>query len=436
MAWGQRAGVQDLLDRLSQPATAKSLYVLSTRKITEADAKRLAESIAVNTQLEELYLSGHRLGQEGLQAFADCVAVNTTLKHLCVGEDSLGDEGVKVLCDGIARNANSGLQTWDLEHKSIALAGAAAIGKLLETNTTLHTLTISRNALGDGAVGEFLAGLRANPQPTLKHLLATDIGITGAALDHFASLLKVSTCSLESLQLSFNGLDSATTAFFDALASNMSLKKLHLKDCKLNDTQAEALGNALKQNATLEEIDLSDNCLTSVACAALAEGLKKNTALKSLNLGNNKCQDAGAILIGEALAANASTSKLAYLDLSKNELTHAGIIALIQSSSVKELHAFNNTIGAGLHELLPVLTANHCIEHLDVGANQLHGTLSIALFDAIHNHPTLKTLEMGGNSLGEDGHEALDRLRQANRDLDVAVDKNAQDENGNFNFEK
>lgn len=436
MAWGQRAGVQDLLDRLNQPATAKSLYVLSTRKITEADAKRLAENIARNTQLEELYLSGHRLGPEGLQAFADCIAVNTTLKHLCVGEDSLGDGGVKVLCDGLARNPSSGLQIWDLEHKSIALVGAIALGKLLETNTTLSTLTISRNALGDDAIGELLAGLRANPQPALQNLLATDAGITGIALDHFASLLDLPACSLQSLQLSFNGLGSATTAFFDALANNSSLKKLHLKDCKLNDTHAEALGNALKQNAVLEEIDLSDNNLTSSACAALAEGLKLNTALKSLNLGNNKCQDAGAILIGQALAANAATTSLAYLDLSKNELTQAGIVALIESSPVKELHVFNNTIGAGLHELLPVLTTNHRIEHLDVGANQLHGDLSIALFEAIHNHPTLKTLEMGGNSLGEAGHAALDKLRQVNRDLDVAVDKNAQDENGNFDFEK
>lgn len=431
MAWGQRAGVQDLLDRLQQPATAKSLYVLSTRKITEADAKRLAESIAVNTQLEELYLSGHALSQEGLQAFADCVAVNTTLKHLCVGHDSLGDEGVQILCDGIARNANSALQVWDLEHKLVSSAGAAALGKLLESNTMLNTLTVSRNALGDEAIATLVNGVSANPQSALESLLMTDSGITGAALDHFAPLLELPTCSLQSLQLSFNALETADTKFFDALAKNTSLKKLYLKDCKLGDMHVTALGHALKHNITLEEIDLSDNLLTAAGCVALADGLQINSALKLLTLGNNKCTDAGATLIAQALAANKS---LAYLDLSKNELTQSGIKALLELTNVKELHVFNNTIGAGLHELLPAIAANQSIEHLDVGANQLHGDLSIALFDAIHAHPTLKTLEMGGNSLGEAGHAALDCLRQANRTLDVAVDKNAQDENGNFDF--
>lgn len=431
MAWGQRAGVQDLLDRLQQPATAKSLYVLSTRKITDADAKRLADTIAHNTQLEELYLSGHHLSADALQAFADCIAVNKTLKHLCVGNDALGDDGVATLCAGIARNSSSVLQVWDLEHKSVSSAGAAALGKLLESNTALRTLTLSRNALGDDAVGALLAGLRANPHAALETLQMADAGITGAALDHFAALLASPTCSLQSLQLSFNALDSASTAFFDALASNASLKTLYVKDCKLSDAHATALGQALAANSTLEELDLSDNSVTAAGVAALTQGLAANSSLRSLTLGNNKCLDAGATALAHALATN---NALSYLDVSKCELTPIGIKALLEHARVKELHVFNNTIGSGLHELLPALVANDRLAHLGIGANQLHGDLSVTLFDALHAHATLTTLEMGGNSLGEVGHAALERLRQAKPELDVAVDKNAQDENGHFDF--
>lgn len=431
MAWGQRAGVQDLLDRLQQPATAKNLFVLSTRKITDADAEKLAASIAVNTQLEELYLSGHCLGAAALHAFADCVAANHALRLLCIGDDTFGDAGVDALCAGLARNPHSALQTWDLEYKSVTATGAAALGQMLAVNTTLSTLTLSRNALGDDGVAALLAGVRGNPQPALQSLLLTDAGISGAALDHFAALLELPTCSLQSLQLSFNSLEAAGTAFFDALARNTSLKKLYLKDCNLGDAHVTALGEALKLNSTLEEVDLSDNALTSAGCVALAQGLESNSALKSLTLSNNKCADTGATLLAQSLTANKT---LANLDLSKNELTQSSIRALLELTSVKELHVFNNTIGAGLHELLPAISANKSIEHLDVSANQLHGELSIALFDALHSHLSLRTLEMGGNSLGEAGHAALDRLRQANRGLDVAVDKNAQDENGNFNF--
>lgn len=431
MAWGQRTGVQDLLDRLQQPATAKSLFVLSTRKLTDTDAERLAASIAANTTLEELYLSGHRLSPTALRAFAECVAANRALRLLCLGDDAFGDAGVHVLCDALARNPQSALQTWDLEHKSVTATGATTVGQLLTVNTTLTTLTLSRNALGDDGVLALLGGLRENPQPALQSLQLTDAGVTGAALDHFAALLELPTCSLETLQLSFNSLEMAGPSFFAALATNASLKKLFLKDCKLTDVHLSALGNALQLNATLEEVDLSDNVLTHVGCVALAQGLERNAALKVLTLSNNQCADAGATLLADALASNRT---LATLDLSKNELSPSGIHALLARTTVKELHVFNNTIGAGLLDLLPAIVAHPSIEHLDVSANQLHGELSIALFDALHVHPTLRTLEMGGNSLGERGHAALERLRHANPALDVAVDKSAQDENGHFNL--
>ncbi|RLN93019.1 hypothetical protein BBJ28_00012600 [Nothophytophthora sp. Chile5] len=434
MAWGKRAGVDDLLLRLQQPATAKSLYVLSTRAITEADACRLASTIAVNTQLEELYLSGHRLGAEGLQAFADCLATNTTLKHLCVGEETLGDAAVQTLCSGLARNAQSGLQVWDLEYKSLGVAGAAAVGELLATNAALKTLTLSRNQIGDEGLEQLVAGLRANDHAALQELHATDVGITGAGLDAFASLLALPNCSLKTLQLSFNALEAASSAFFDALASNTTVTKLQLKECKLTDAHVAALGAALKQNKTVTELDLSDNQLTSAACASLAEGLQANRTLKVLRLGNNRCQDAGAVLLADALASQ--NTSLVYLELSNNGLSGAGMTPLLDSKSVKELHLFNNSLGEGLLELLPALKANAVLETFDIGANQLHGELSIALFAALHSHPSLRTLEMGGNSLGEQGHAALDQLKEANRSLDVAIDKNAQDENGDFDFQQ
>ncbi|KAJ0390122.1 hypothetical protein P43SY_010887 [Pythium insidiosum] len=139
MVWGTRAGVDDLLQKLQQPKTGTSLCVLSTRKITEADAAKLAAAIATNSTLQELYFSGHKLGQAGLDAFAECLAVNTTLKHLSIGEDALGDAGVAALSAGLARNAGSAVEVWDLEHKSIGLAGASALGGLLAANSRVST---------------------------------------------------------------------------------------------------------------------------------------------------------------------------------------------------------------------------------------------------------------------------------------------------------
>ncbi|RLN55788.1 hypothetical protein BBJ29_005938 [Phytophthora kernoviae] len=429
----QRAGVDDLLQKLQQPKTAKNLYVMSTRSITDADICRLASTISTNTLLEELYLSGHRLGPDGLQAFAECLAINTTLKHLGLGNDSLGDAAVQTLCAGLRCNVQSALQVWDLEYKSLGVDGSSAIADLLAVNTSLKTLALSRNQVGDQGVEKLAAGLIANEKAGLHELQLTDAGITGAGLDKLAPLLVNVNCSLETLQLSFNALGSATSAFFDALATNSSLKKLQLKECKLTDAHAAALAAALKQNKALVEIDVTDNELTQAACASLAEGLRENKTLKIMRLSNNKCQDEGALLLADVLKTH--NSSLTYLELNNNSLTVAGMTPLLSAQSLKELHLFNNGLGEGLRELLPALLANSVIETFGVGANQLHGELCVMLFDALHSHPSLKTLEMGGNSLGEEGHKALDKLKEANRLLDVAVDKSAQDEDGNFNFQ-
>ncbi|DAZ96550.1 TPA: hypothetical protein N0F65_011227 [Lagenidium giganteum] len=434
MAWGQRQGIDDLLERLGKASTSKNLYVLSTRKITEADAKRLAQAIATNTQLEELYLSGHRIGEEGLQAFAECLAVNTALKHLCVGDDAFGDNAVRILSEGIAKNANSNLQVWDLEYKSVGFAGAQAIATILSSKSALATLTLSRNKITDAGVEVLVSALKSNSQPPLQHLVMTDADISGVALDHLAAWIEMPTCSLESLQLSFNDFSSASPAFFNALAKNKSLKKLQFKSCKLSDSQINIFGAALKLNQTLQEVDLSENLLTGAVCTALADGLSANTSVTILGLGENKCGDSGAARLAKALTAANTT--LETLDLSKNGLTHEGVAQLLQATALKELRVFNSTIGPQLPVVLDALVANKAIVTFDVGASQLHGPLSVTMFTALHSHPSLRTLEMGGNSLGEEGHAALDELRRVNPSLDVAADKNAQDENGGFNHQQ
>lgn len=434
MAWGKKAGVDDLLQRLANPKTAKSLCVMSTRSISDSEMAQLAASISSNTVLEELYLSGHHLGPRGLEAFANCLALNSTLKLLSLGSEDLGDQALRCLSAGVARNAQSGLQSWDLELKSLGVDGAAAVAELLKRNTSLTTVTLSRNQIKDQGVARLVNGLCENAQSGMKELHLTEIGMSGAGLDHLAALVESASCSLSTLQLSFNVLESATSVFFDVLAKNTSLTNLQLKECKLNDEHIAALATAFKQNTTLMEIDLSGNELTHIACASLAESLKENKALKIVRLNNNKCQDEGAVCFANVLASRNST--LAYLDMGNNELTSVGMTPLFKAQSLTQLHLFNNKLGKGLYDLLPALQANSVIKTLGIGANQLHGALSVSMFDALHSHPSLQTLEMGGNTLGKEGLEALDKLKEANRRLDVAVDKNAQSEDEGVRVEK
>lgn len=429
MVWGTpRTGVDDLLQRLKEPKTGKNLCVLSFRKLSTNDIVKLANAIAQNTILEELYLSGHKLEMDGLKAFSDCLAVNKTIKHLSIGDDTLGDEGVRVLSEGLMRNMQSALEVWDLEHKSIRVNGATALGKLLATNTCLQTVNLSGNDIRDEGLKCLVTGLMSNQNSSVRMLSLIDTGISGDTLHDLADVLMQPHCQLETIQLSFNALTQASTTFFKAFPRNASVKKLYLKDCKLNDDHVSALASALQENHTLEEIDLSDNALTVQSCESLAMALKANPTLQSLNLSNNHFGDNGACILGASLT---DSSTLRFLDMSKNALTHVSISKLV-AIPIHHLCLFNNSLGNDVITVLPVLVANTTIETLDIGANGLHGASSVALFNSLHTHPSLKTLEMGGNSLGQVGHDALEKLRTANPLLDVAVDKNAQDEEGGF----
>ncbi|KAI9913595.1 hypothetical protein PsorP6_006664 [Peronosclerospora sorghi] len=433
MAWGKRAGVDDLIQKLATPRTGTSLCVMRSRSLCDADMAQLAHAISHNTTLRELYLSGHELGPLALQAFAACLATNSTLEHLSLGSDKLGDEGVTLLCAGLARNPHSGLQRWDLESKSLGLAGASAIGHVLQTNKTLTSLTLSRNRIGDEGIDQLVKGVRANAHVPLAELHVTDVAISGAGLAHLTPWLASRECSLTTLQLSFNQLEDTPAAFWNAIASNASVTTLLLKACKLMDHHVAHLAAALRDNRTLIELDLSDNQLTHVACASLANGLRHNKTLRTLRLSTNTCHDQGAQLLAQTLETHNAT--LTYLDLGNNQLTSTSMTLLLKAQALKHLHLFHNNLAHGVVHLVPVLRTNSVIETLGVGANQLHERLSAILFDALHSHPSLKTLEMGGNTLGKEGHAALDKLKRVNHMLDVAVDKNAQNVDGSFDWQ-
>jgi hypothetical protein len=125
---------------------------------------------------------------------------------------------------------------------------------------------------------------------TLRHLKSAYNRFASRAGWYLGEALKVNT-SLVSLHLGNNYLgDFGTQWLAQGLAVNTSLTSLTLYRNHMVRDGSFWLAHALKSNATLTELDLSDNDLTCETCWHMADALRKNTSLTSLNLRGNDVQ--------------------------------------------------------------------------------------------------------------------------------------------------
>lgn len=92
MAWGQRKGIDDILERLQSDAKFRSLYLMKNRPFGPNEAEKLCKALTKNSTLEELDLSSHTISPEVAAYFADLLTVNNTLQSISLGNSTFGDQ--------------------------------------------------------------------------------------------------------------------------------------------------------------------------------------------------------------------------------------------------------------------------------------------------------------------------------------------------------
>ncbi|KAK3836714.1 MAG: hypothetical protein J3R72DRAFT_202049 [Linnemannia gamsii] len=144
-------------------------------------------------------------------------------------------------------------------------------------------------------------------------------------LTRLTEILK--TCStLTTLYLRGNSIgDNGAVALSEALKTNSTLTTLSLYGNSIGDNGAVALSEALTINSTLTTLNLSDNWIEEDGAVALSEALKTNSTLTTLNLKGNFIREKGAVALSEALKTN---STLNTLDLRYTSFKDYGAVAL------------------------------------------------------------------------------------------------------------
>ena len=304
------------------------------------------------------------------------------------------------------------------------IADLKIISWTLTYNRTLTTLDLSKNSIGDRGARMVAEGL-ANNQVLIACLLTDNtIGVDGGI--GLAEAMVVNK-TLQRLDLRRNRVDfSGTSAFADALKVNSTLLYLNLDSNEMMCSGAQDLADALKVNTSLTELHLSDNAIADRGASALGQGLSKNTSLMRLDLSHNIFGPAGTQMFVKALID--SPCRLQKLNMAENGAdadSMAPFARLLRDNMyLIELNLGGNSIGDdGVQTLLTamsgkeVLRANRKLKKLDLGRNGITDVGGKLLFHVIQINGQLNDICLVGNKINAATQDQITSWVKINKKL-------------------
>ncbi|XP_068734584.1 uncharacterized protein [Montipora capricornis] len=213
--------------------------------------------------------------------------------------------------------------------------------------------------------------------------------------------------------------DSGAAILAHAMATNSTVKKLHLLGSEIGDLGVAALAKAVEINSTLTELDLSGNRIGNSGAAAVAKAVKINSTLTELHLSGNGIGDSGAAALAKAVEIN---STLDTLGLSGNGIGDSGAAALAKAVEINSmltvLDLSENRIGElGVAALAKALEISSTLTELDLSGNGVGDTGAAALAKAVEINSTLTRLDLSDSDIGESGAAALAKAVEINSTL-------------------
>lgn len=196
---------------------------------------------------ESLDLVGSDFDDElSIAALSWILKTSTSLESVKLRENRIGDAGVETISKGLEENRGA-LETLNLWDCNIKARGATALAQMLKRNSRLKTLSLFNNGVGDEGAQAFAQVLKdaKDLRRPLKKLGLGANGIGETGVHALAEMLKTNK-QLECLDLRGNNVgDSGAEMLADALRENRALRVLYLFDCSIGESGKEKLKRAL-----------------------------------------------------------------------------------------------------------------------------------------------------------------------------------------------
>jgi Ran GTPase-activating protein (RanGAP) involved in mRNA processing and transport len=122
----------------------------------------------VNKQCNQLRLNRNKISSVGVSIIAKILNENTTLKTLVLSYNDLGDMSVHCLAKSLSLN-HSSLDQLYLDSTGITDEGARYLAEMLKSNSTLKSVFLDKNNIGDRGI-ELLANALIHHNSTLIHI--------------------------------------------------------------------------------------------------------------------------------------------------------------------------------------------------------------------------------------------------------------------------
>lgn len=187
------------------------------------------------------------------------------------------------------------------------------------------------------------------------------------------------------------------------LSDSSEATQLDLSNLRILNATTEGLSEIFSSirhynlASTIFTLDLSQNNLQNLP-EDIFQGLEN---LHSLNLSENNFDNKNTIHLSEYL----EESNIISIDLSDNNLSATGAVALLMHTKIESLDLSGNSIGdKGLIGISYVLRNNKALRILKLNHTDIAYTGISALADTLKNQNTLESLELGDNQdIGSDG---------------------------------
>ncbi|KAF4323185.1 hypothetical protein BBO99_00002767 [Phytophthora kernoviae] len=280
---------------------------------------------------------------------------------------------------------NGCLQELALSYNSIGENGSTSLAKALATNSHLQVLDLMHNRIGKDGITPWL-GPTMRTNCTLRELKLSHNAIGDKkAADLLQSLVPKELTEEQQLKVLIANRQRKTDVVDphqDDKPYNSTLTTLLLSNTGISDEASTHVAHMLAHTRWLTYLDISCNDFTSAGNVAIAQGLERNKSLRYLNYRENKLEEVAALAVLRALK------------------THS----VVETALFQACFGGEPTIGTALGQLV---LSTRSLATLDLSHCLLEPPGVVGFYHAIAENTSLRSVDLSCSGLKLDSAASI-----------------------------